>query len=158
MAALPIEELFAPRDHREHLRHVLHHVSDSGPDSDTEAAMTDATWDDFVSSPELTDAAIVPAVVEAIADAIVGEETWDEWTAEAGATAADPVPDPDSAEPTSTDAVGDQATAEMDAELALASDLVGEGDFAGAYDAMSAAQGFNEVAGDAYDAGYDADY
>lgn len=105
--------------------------------------MTDATWDDFVSSPELTDAAIVPAVVEAVADAIVGEETWDEWTAEAG---------------TGTDAVGDQATAEMDAELALASDLVGEGDFAGAYDAMNAAQGFNEVAGDAYDAGDDAGY
>lgn len=119
--------------------------------------MTDATWDDFVSSPELTDAAIVPAVVEAIADAIVGEETWDEWTAEAGTTTTmDAATDAD--QPTDTDAVGDQATAEMDAELALASDLVGEGDFAGAYDAMSAAQGFNEVAGDAYDAGYDADY
>lgn len=134
----------------------FHHVSDSGPDSDPEAAMTDATWDDFVSSPEMTDGAIVPAVVEAIAEAIVGEETWDEWTAEAGATTTNAATDADM--PTDTDAVGDQATAEMDAELALASDLVGEGDFAGAYDAMNAAQGFNEVAGDAYDAGYDAGY
>ena len=113
--------------------------------------MTDATWDDFLSSPEVTDpTGVVPVIVDAITDAITGSDAgWDEWTA-------------------ASDAVGDDATAHMDANLSLAADAVDSGDLSGAYDALSAAQGFNDVAGDAYDSSasydsasfdsYDADY
>ena len=117
--------------------------------------MTDATWDDFVSSPELIDAATVPAVVEVIAEALVGEETWAEWTAAAD---ADVAADDSTGGFTGTEAIGDDATGQMDANLALATDLVDQGDLSGAYDAISATQGFNDVAGDAYGSTYDTSY
>jgi hypothetical protein len=105
--------------------------------------MTDATWDDFVATTDPT--GVVPAIIDAIADAITGsEEGWDDLTAASDTTAA----------PSDTDAVGDDATAQMDANLSLAADAVDSGDFSGAYDALSSAQDFNTVASDAYDADF----
>ena len=106
--------------------------------------MTDATWDDFVATTDPT--GVVPAIIDAIADAITGsEEGWDDLTA-----ASDTIADA----PSDTDAVGDDATAQMDANLSLAADAVDSGDFSGAYDALSSAQDFNTVASDAYDADF----
>ncbi len=123
--------------------------------------MTDANWDDFLApDPAAVDDVVdnvLDAVVDAVAEAVTGgaaaTDTWDEWTATgADVGAADAAVDTSAEEPSSVEEVGDLATAEADAELSIAANEISEGNLAGAYDAVGNAQGFTDVASDAYSA------
>lgn len=122
--------------------------------------MTDATWGDFLApEPDAVDPSavvegVIDAVVDAVAEAVTGQ-TWDDWTASGEATT-----DEAAETPSSVEEVGDLATAEADAELSMAANEIDEGNLAGAYDAVGNAQGFTDVASDAYsyDTSFETEY
>lgn len=118
--------------------------------------MTDANWDDFLApGPDAVDpSTLVEDVVDAVAEAVTGE-TWDDWTA-----AADTAVDGAADAPTSVEEVGDQATADADAQLSIAANEIADGNLEGAYDGVDNAQGFTDVASDAYsyDTSFETEY